>query len=262
MAGKHRLSKAASKPARRRRYAADAESVGLFTQFAIELAAQRPGRTLTILLAGCTTAGNDLSLETLRLHGYQVDASLIDDLTPQAERAVAARPELRPATLAELRTVPLRPRSFDVVQCTLLLHRITNADVVLSRLAEAVRPGGLLLLRIADPASATGFLDRRLPAPVRVLAWRSSRPGQPGPYPAIYEPVASARGIELFMSRHGLSIAYRCAKRATDNRGRHDVGDKAVRLVAWLSHGRLPADHDELCYVVRKPEDRFARVLP
>jgi hypothetical protein len=31
--------------------------------------------------------------------------------------------------------------------------------------------------------------------------------------------------------------------------------------VAWLSRARLPADHDELCYVIRRPEDRFARVL-
>jgi hypothetical protein len=31
--------------------------------------------------------------------------------------------------------------------------------------------------------------------------------------------------------------------------------------VSWLSRGRLGCDHDELCYVIRQPEDRFARVL-
>ncbi len=36
----------------------------------------------------------------------------------------------------------------------------------------------------------------------------------------------------------------------------------ARKLVAWLSAGRLACDHDELCYVVRKPEDRDARLLP
>jgi hypothetical protein len=33
-------------------------------------------------------------------------------------------------------------------------------------------------------------------------------------------------------------------------------------LVTWMSRGRLGGEHDELCYVVRKPEDRFARILP
>jgi hypothetical protein len=33
------------------------------------------------------------------------------------------------------------------------------------------------------------------------------------------------------------------------------------KLIAWLSRGRLTAAHEELLYVLRKPEDRFARVL-
>ncbi len=45
-----------------------------------------------------------------------------------------------------------------------------------------------------------------------------------------------------------------------------DAGGPAVvlaarKLVSWLSGGRLTSDHDELLYVLRKPEDRFARVL-
>jgi hypothetical protein len=35
----------------------------------------------------------------------------------------------------------------------------------------------------------------------------------------------------------------------------------ARRLVAVATRGRLTAAHDELGYVIRKPEDRFARVL-
>ena len=33
-------------------------------------------------------------------------------------------------------------------------------------------------------------------------------------------------------------------------------------FASGLSRGRLAADHDELCYVIRRPEDRFARLLP
>jgi SAM-dependent methyltransferase len=241
--------------------AASAGTVSPFTQFALDLAAQHPGRPVCVLQAGCTTAGDDLDLAVLRAQGYQVEAVLMDDKAAVAKAALAARPDLTAATFGELRMVPLRPRSFDIVHCALLLHRISSAEVVLGRLTAALRPGGLLLLRMADPATARGFLDRRLPEAVRALLWRGSRPGQPGPYPAVYERVASARGVELFMSRHGLAVAARARSSSAASQAQAGAARAAAELVAWLSRGRLPAEHDELCYVVRKPEDRFARVL-
>src|SRR5580704_9990499 len=36
---------------------------GLFTRFALDLAAQRPGRAVAVLQAGCTTAGPELDLD-------------------------------------------------------------------------------------------------------------------------------------------------------------------------------------------------------
>jgi hypothetical protein len=35
----------------------------------------------------------------------------------------------------------------------------------------------------------------------------------------------------------------------------------AQKLVAQLSRGRLTSDHEDLLYVIRKPEDRFARLI-
>jgi SAM-dependent methyltransferase len=247
--------------ARRGSLAPPTSSTGLFTQFALDLATQYQGRTVTVLQAGCTTAGAELDLAELRARGLRLDVSLVDDETAASRAAAAARPELEEARLVEFRLLPLRPRSFDIVQCSLLLHRVANAEMVLWRLASAVRPGGLLLLRLSDPASAFGFLDRRLPGFVRALAWHSARPEQAGPYPAVYEPVASARGIEMFMSRHGLAVAHRGLVRSARSTTRPALARAAGHLLAWLSRGRLATDHDELCYVIRRPEDRFARVL-
>jgi SAM-dependent methyltransferase len=243
---------------------------GIFTRFGLDLAAQRPGKTIAVLQAGCTTAGRELDLAALAASGHDVDVFLVDDDNPATRAAVAAAPGLGLATLGELRLVPLKPRSFDIVHCPLLLHRISNAEVVLGRLAASVRPGGLLLVRIADPASAAGFLDRRMPEFLRTLAWRGTRRGEAGPYPARYEPVASARGIEAFVSRHGLAVAHRdrVGSAGWPARGGHSARTEGSgqyrgvgRLVAWISRGRLPCDHDELRYVIRKPEDSFARVL-
>jgi SAM-dependent methyltransferase len=214
-----------------------------------------------VLQAGCVTAGQELDLAALRAAGPDVVVCQVDDDNRATRAAVTGRPELRSATLGELRSVPMTPRSFDLVQCSLLLHRISNAELVLGRLVAALRPGGLLLLRTADRESAAGFLDRRMPAVVRAIAWRAARPGQPGPFQASYEQIASARGIAAFVARHGLAVAQRQAVSSEAGQGRHASAPAAHRLVARLSRGRLACSHDELHYVIRKPEDRSARVL-
>ena len=173
---------------------------------------------------------------------------------------MARQPGLGQAILADLRAVPLTPRSVDVVHCCRLLDRISHTEILLSRLVDALRPGGLLLVRTADRQTAAGFLDRTLPRPLRALAWRRLRPGQPGPYPAVYEPLTSARGLQAFATRHGLVVS----GRETTSRlagQRRPVIAASRALVSALSRGRLTAAHDELGYVIRKPEDRFARVL-
>jgi hypothetical protein len=93
-----------------------------------------------------------------------------------------------------------------------------------------------------------------------MLVWRRLRPGQPGPYPAVYESLTSARGLQAFATRHGLVV---CGREATSVLAgqRRPVIAASRGLVSGLSRGRLTAAHDELGYVIRKPEDRFARVL-
>ncbi len=232
-----------------------------FTDFVLGYARQRPGRPIIVLQAGCATAGGELDTAAIRAGGHEVTVSMLDDDSPLTRAAVAARPELECATLGELRTIPLLPRTVDIVHCPMLLDRVSQAEIVLSRLVLALRPGGLLLLRTRDRDSAAGFLDRKLPGPLRGLIWRSSRPGEPGPHPAIYEPLASARGIQVFAARHGLVVAYRQAGGGPPAGRAAPVILAARKLVAALSGGRLDWAHDELRFVIRKPEDSFARLL-
>jgi SAM-dependent methyltransferase len=232
-----------------------------FTRFAATYAAQHPGRPISILQAGCTTAGSELDLAALRAAGADLQVSQADDDCQAARDVADNRAELQSATLAELRQLPLAPRSLDIVQCSMLLHRIDNAELVLGRLVSALRPGGLLLLRTADRETASGALDRMLPQFARVLAWRLAKPGEPGPFPARYEPIASGHGIEAFVSRHGLLILHRQACRPGRKQGWMVVAQAGRRLVGLLSAGHLTSGHDELRYVIRRPEDQFARVL-
>ncbi len=197
----------------------------------------------------------------LRATGCRVAVSLVDDDSLAARAAVGAHPELASCALGDLRITPLPPRSFDIVHCALLLERISHAELVLDRLVETLRPGGLLLLSTGDRDCAAGFLDRVLPRSLRAMIWRRLRPGEPGPYRAIYEPLASGRGIQSYVLRRGLVIGPRQALNLLAGQRRPPGLLLACQLVARLSGERLTSAHDELRYVIRKPESGFARVL-
>jgi SAM-dependent methyltransferase len=235
----------------------------LFTRWAQGYAAERFGQQIAVLLAGAVTAGGDLGLGGLRDSGADIIVTLIDDDQPVNRAALATHPDLSRCTLGDLRTVPLPQRSYDIVAAVLLLDRIHHAELVLDRLTDAIKPGGLLLLQIRDRDSAAGFLDRVLPAGLRGVIWRRHRPGRPGPHPAVYERLTSVRGIQSYVLLRGLVVAER-----------QPLGGLAGGLlpaprsylaaqqaVASLSGHRLTADHEEFLYVLRKPENRFARIL-
>jgi hypothetical protein len=235
-------------------------ATGIFNAAALDYAGQRPGQTLVLLQAGCTTAYDDLDTGLLARSGCDTAVSLVDDDTEAARAAVAAHPELGGCILSDLRMTTLVPRSADIVHCA-LLQRISHAELVLDRLVETLKPGGLLLLRTGDRDCAVGFLDRVLPRPLRALIWSILRPGEPGPYPAVYEGLASERGIQSYVLRRGLVIVQQQPLSLLADRRRPLWLLAASRLVASLSRGRLTAAHDQLRYVIRRPESHFARLL-
>ena len=200
------------------------------------------GRPVNLLRAGSATSLDELSLGKLREAGFEISVQIVD---------------------GDLRTTPLQPRSFDIVHCSLLLDRINHVTLVLDRLAAALRPGGLLLLRIRDRDCAAGYLDRVLPGWVRRVLWNRLYPGEPGPFPAVYEPAASARGIAAYALMRGVVISQRkTALTLPAEPARLSRGVAALRgIVALISRGRLTDAHDEVLFVIRKPEDRFARVV-
>jgi hypothetical protein len=79
----------------------------------------------------------------------------------------------------------------------------------------------------------------------------------------VYEKVASDRGIQEYARMRGLLVTQRETTRtwpdAPDRLARTVAA--TCRLVARLTRGRLTDAHDEVLYVIRKPEERFARVV-
>jgi SAM-dependent methyltransferase len=225
---------------------------------------QSLGRPVSVLQAGCHAPLAELGIGQLEEGGFEVSVTAVDSGDPIARRVLRdAKVDYEDVITGDLRTVPIPQRAYDVVYCALLLERVRHVELVLDRLVSALKPGGLLLIRTADRNSAAGLLDRLLPGPARKAVWSWKYPGAPGPFPAVYEPVVCGQGIASYALLRGLVIA----ARGTDvNRPERPAAlSSSVRItcaaISRLSRGRLNDGHDELLYVIRKPQDRFARVV-
>ncbi|GAA2604814.1 class I SAM-dependent methyltransferase [Actinomadura fulvescens] len=250
----------------------------LFSERARQYAHDKPLRRIHILEAGCGWGrGLDLGDHERQVTGVDVDA-------PALRAHTHRRTDLDAWHLGDLRTVPMPPRAYDIVHATYLIERVPNAELVLDRFVAALKPGGLLLVRIRDRNTAYGFLERTLPQWLSGPLWKRLTDGgrhwqaeqagdeaagkKPGPLTVVpprgvYERVASRQGMQWYCVMRGLVIAEEYASRDSMNALAAGTGlaGRVCRLVAALSRGRLTAKHSETTLVIRKPENRFARVI-
>lgn len=226
----------------------------LFERRIREYATSRPGQ-IRILEAGC---GRRWSLDLTGV-GFHITGI---DLNADAMRMrLAGTGDLDLAIVGDLRATGLPAGSYDIVFSSFVLEHIAGAEQVLDRLIPAIRPGGLLLVRIPDRDSVYGFITRHSPYWLRVqykrrikgikLAGTAGR----GPFPPVYDRVVSWRGMTAYCRKHDLEIldAY------SSNFYLHSLGrfawlaDRGLRSVAKCSGGRLTGDHNNLALVIRAP---------
>jgi hypothetical protein len=222
----------------------------LFERRIRQYARSTPG-PLRILEAGCGRRwGLDLTGVDFHLTGVDLNAD-----------GIHARTDLDEAIVGDLRTLSLPVSSYDIVFSSFVLEHVAGAEQVLDTMIAALRPDGLLLLRIPDRDSVFGFAARHNPHWLHVQYKRRMRgaklagtPGR-GPFPCVYDKVVSWRGITTYCAAHGLQV--------TDTRSSNfylaalgrlaKPADRALRLIAALTAGRLTADHSNLAFVIRKP---------
>lgn len=134
----------------------------------------------------------------------------------------------------------------------------------------AVPPPAGTAVALPDAPDAPGATDgRERPAPRRerrrvpAAEARAGRARRLQPPPAIYDRVASRQGMQWYCVMRGLMIAEEYTSRqAIDALGAGTgLTDLLCRLVSAASRGRLTADHSDVTLVIRKPENRFARVI-
>lgn len=223
----------------------------LFERRIREYAGSAPG-PLRILEAGCGRRWSlDLTGVDFRLTGLDLNAD-----------AIRTRTDLSETIIGDLRTVALPASAFDIVFSSFVLEHVAGAEQVLARMIDALRPGGLLLLRFPERESVYGFFTRHTPLWLHVQYARRFRgmkklagtPGH-GPFPAVYDTIVSWHGITGYCTAHGLQILDACSSNFYLNSFGRFAGiiDRGLHLVALLSFGRLTADYNNLAFVIRKP---------
>jgi SAM-dependent methyltransferase len=225
---------------------------------------QSLGKPVGLLQAGCLAPLRELGIGELAEGGLEIAVTAVDDDNPLARRVLRdTRSAYDDVITGDLRTVPIPQRAYDVVYCALLLERVQHVELVLDRLVSALKPGGLLLLRTGDRRSSAALLDRLLPAPARRFVWSRFRPGVPGPFRPVYEKAVCDEGIASYLLLRGLVIAARSTELTRPARpaGLSSSMRITCAAISWLTRGRFTNGHDELLYVIRKPLDRFARVI-
>lgn len=222
------------------------------------------GKPISLLQAGCLAPLRELGIGELTEGGFEIAVTAVDADNPLTRQVLReTRSAYDDVITGDLRTVPIPQRAYDVVYCALLLERVHHVELVLDRLVGALKPGGLLLIRTGDRYCAASLLDRLLPGPVRDAVWSRFRPGIPGPFPPVYEHAVSDDGIASYALLRGLVIAARGTELTRPDRPA--ALSSSVRIacaaISRLTRGRFADSHDELLYVIRKPQDRFARVV-
>lgn len=215
---------------------------------------RRADGPVRILEAGC---GNrwpiDLGNLDYHLVGVDLDAEALKIRT-------TVRKDLHEAIVGDLCTTPLPAASFDVVYNAFVLEHIERADLALENMIQALRPGGLLVIRLPDPQSARGFVTRRTPFWFHVFfaKYVEKRPnaGKPGyaPYPTHYHRAVWKDSLLAMSASHGL----RCFWMVSDDHAREEKGflgsmaRGAAHVIGALSFGTLSSSHTNLIYFLRK----------
>jgi len=208
-----------------------------------------------ILDAGCGR------MWTWNLDGIQRHLTGVDVDADALRIRVQERGDLDEAIVGDLVTVPLPAAAYDIVHSAFVLEHVRGAEGVLNRMVEALRPGGLMVLKIPDGRSVYGFMARCTPHRLHVLYKRkicrkplAGTPGH-GPYPVVYDAIISAPGILAWARTRELELLTVVGENGHLRLfGRlAPAVDIGLRGVAVLSFGHLTARHANLAFALRKP---------
>ncbi|MGH9515371.1 MAG: class I SAM-dependent methyltransferase [Terriglobales bacterium] len=208
-----------------------------------------------ILEAGCGSTTN------LRLppdsHITGIDIS---------KRELEANRNLSARALGDLQTYNFEPEQFDLVVCWDVLEHLEAPLEAMKRMAVALRPGGLLLIKVPNRNSLKAWTVRATPYWFHRLVYRflyQQRFGKPGiiPFHTHFREAMAPRAIEEFAMQMTLqsqfATTYESGVQARLRR-RLRINDRLLaaieRVANLISFGRLTIASSECVYLLGKAE--------
>ena len=125
---------------------------------------------------------------------------------------LALNSEADEKVLADLQRFDAGDRRFDLIVCWDVLEHVPDPDQAITRLCDALRSGGLLIVKGPVLSSMKGLVTRLTPHRVHVWFYRyvlgSKNAGQPGyaPFPVEHASGADDRAMLAMLTGRGMNI--------------------------------------------------------
>lgn len=209
-----------------------------------------------VLEAGCGEYPSPIGLEEAESSIVGIDVS-----QRQLDRNGWADEKIH----ADLETYDLPAAQFDVVVTWDVLEHLAMPERVLIKLSDAVRPGGVLVVKVPNVLSAKGLITKLTPYRFHVWVYKHvfgyPNPGKDDrpPFRTFLKRAIAPGGLLRFAKERGLSVemfaAYEADKQA-NVRARYRVTGRLWRvlrgMMKTLSLGRIDPEATELIAVFRK----------
>jgi len=207
------------------------------------------GRTIDVLDAGC---------------GYRMPIPLADDLRVVGIDIEASqlRPELDEAIVGDLQTYDLGRDRFDAIVCWNVLEHVSDPTRVIAKFADALKPGGLVVLGMPHVGSVKGLVTKYTPQRFHAWVWRHLFDAGPNhdEFPTVLAWSLRPAELRRFARSNGLSVEflaeYESWTQKKVRRKLHLQGQPfrlLARLVRALSFSTITIEATDMMIVLRKP---------
>lgn len=211
-----------------------------------------------VLEAGCGSTTN-IKLP-LNSHITGIDIS---------EGELNANPALSERVLGDLQSHDFGPDRFDLIVCWDVLEHLPAPEQALGRMASALRPGGLLLIKVPNRNSLKARVVQWTPYWFHRVVYKllyQERFGRPGiiPFRTYFRPAMASRQIEALAKKVVLHpeffATYESGVQLRLRRKLH-ISDRALsaieRMIDFCSFGSLTIGSSECVYLYRKAINVF-----
>jgi SAM-dependent methyltransferase len=177
------------------------------------------------------------------------------DVSPEE---LAANHDLDEALVGDIQTYPLPAAAYDLIVCWDVLEHLPRPQSAVDNLIRALKPGGLLVIKVPNVVSLKGLVTRWTPRRFHRIVIARLFPSLPAgfePFKTYLRFAISARSLSGQLSRNGLEVRYLGLYEGyiqQELRRRVHLDGlpwRALKAISRLTRGRLEIEATEIVLV-------------